>query len=131
MRRGLRKQMQMGLEWAIRRSDESDRSDTRRKLAVLLHLPSCFERRLRRCQSRHRHAERRATDIAQPDAMAELDALRVAAVLAADAQLDVRPSGLTLFDSDSHKLANACLIDRSKRILQTGVGQLMRIAVEK
>ena len=47
------------------------------------------ERRLRRGQPRDRHAEGRARDVVEPDLLAERDRRRVAAMLAADAELDV------------------------------------------
>src|SRR5262249_5783706 len=47
------------------------------------------ERRLGRRQPRHRHAEGRAADVVQPDLVAEGDAVRVAAVLATDADLQL------------------------------------------
>src|SRR5499427_881179 len=37
-----------------------------------------------------RHAERRARHVVEPDPVAELDARRIAAVLAADAELELR-----------------------------------------
>ena len=57
-------------------------------------------------QPRNRHPERRATDVGQPDIVAELHGGRVAAVLAADAQLDVRtvlrPFSIASFISAAH-----------------------------
>src|SRR5439155_9913763 len=51
------------------------------------------ERRLRRGQARQRDAERRAADVVQAELVAERDRARLAAVLAADAQLHVRLRG--------------------------------------
>ena len=47
-------------------------------------------------QSGHRNAERRAADIGQPDAMEKVDRCRIAAMLAADAQLDLRAGCATV-----------------------------------
>ena len=49
--------------------------------------------------------------------MAELHAVRIAAVFAADAELDVRPRLAAFLDGDLHQLADAGLIDRGERIL--------------
>ena len=54
-------------------------------------LAALFDGGLRRGEPRDRHAERRAAHVVQPGAVAELDRLGVAAVLAADADLEVRP----------------------------------------
>src|SRR5256885_1213299 len=64
------------------------RSDAPRAAAKRpLLLP--LQRRLRRGEARDRHAERAARHVIQPDPVAELHAVRVAAVLAADADLQV------------------------------------------
>src|ERR1041384_1394284 len=76
-----------------------------------------LQRRLCRGQSRHRHAERRTTHVAQPNTMAELDARRFAAVLAADAELDVRARLAALIPRDFHELADAILVDGGERIV--------------
>ena len=48
------------------------------------------QRGLGRRQAGDRHPERRAAHVVQPDLVAERDRLGIAAVLAADAKLDVR-----------------------------------------
>ena len=48
------------------------------------------DRRLRGGHARDRHAEGRAAHVVEPDLLEEVDAVRVAAVLAADAELDRR-----------------------------------------
>ena len=82
-----------------------------------LDLCSLFERGLSGGQTRHRHAERRATHVGQAEPVAELHAVRVAAVFAADAELDVGAGAAAFFDGDLHQLADAGLIDRGERIL--------------
>jgi len=60
----------------------------REKLRAAYRRSSLFPKcRLRRRQAGNRHAERRATHIVQPDPVAELHAVRLAAVLTADADL--------------------------------------------
>ncbi len=44
----------------------------------------------------------------------ELHALRIAAVFAADAELDVRAGGAALLHGDLHELADAVLIERGE-----------------
>ena len=75
------------------------------------------ERRLRRRQPRHRHAEGRAAHVVEPDLVEELDRRRVAAVLAADAELEVRLRRAALRHRDLHQLADAGLVDRRERVL--------------
>src|SRR5690242_7325264 len=70
-----------------------------------------FEGGLGGGQARHGDAEGGATNIGQTEAMTELHAVRVAAVLAADAQLNVRAGAAALFNRDLHELADAGLID--------------------
>ena len=49
--------------------------------------------------------------------MTEFHAVRIAPVLATDAQLDVWPRALAFFHRDFHELPDTGLVDRSKRIL--------------
>src|ERR1043165_9925837 len=51
--------------------------------------------------------------------MAEFDAVGVATVFAADAELNVGPGALAFLDGDLHKLADAGLVNGSERILLT------------
>jgi hypothetical protein len=53
-------------------------------------LALLFDGRLGRSETRDRHAIRRAAHVGQANAMAELDGIGVAAVFAADAELDAR-----------------------------------------
>ena len=50
--------------------------------------------------------------------MAEGDALRVATVLAADADLQIRLGGPTLLDSDPHQLPDAGDVEHLERVLR-------------
>src|SRR4051812_33989843 len=57
----------------------------------------CRERRLRRRKPRNRHAVGRGRDVIEADFLAERDRRRIAAMLAADAELDLgarRPAPL-------------------------------------
>src|SRR5690606_6721765 len=67
-------------------------------------------------QTGDRNAARRAGDIVQPDLVAEEDRLRIAAVLAADPDLEILASAAAPFDALLHQLADARLIDRLERI---------------
>ena len=49
--------------------------------------------------------------------MAELDGSRVAAVLAADAELDVRTGGAAHFGGHLHELAHADLVELGERVV--------------
>ena len=61
-----------------------------RRLLFQRHLAALLDRRLRRGEPGDRDAERGAGDVVQAGAVAELDALGIAAVLAADADLELR-----------------------------------------
>jgi tetratricopeptide (TPR) repeat protein len=82
-----------------------------------LRLALLFNGGLGRSQTRDGHAIRRAAHVGQADAMAELDGVRVAAVFAADAQLDVRTVACGPSHRDLHQLADASLVNRGKRVL--------------
>src|SRR5688572_13427482 len=58
-----------------------------------------------------------ATDVGEADAVAELDAVRIAAVFAADAEFDVRAGGAAFGDGGLHELADAGLVERRERVL--------------
>src|SRR5579884_3452668 len=74
------------------------------------------QRRLRRRQAGDRHAERRAAHVVQPDPVAELHRVRLAAVLAADADLQVRTRRPTLLHADLHQPADALEVDHLERV---------------
>src|SRR5206468_9718786 len=74
------------------------------------------ERRLRGSESGQRYAVGRARHIVEPELMAEGDRLRLAAVLAADAHLQVglrRPPAL---DADPHQVADTTDVERLEGI---------------
>src|SRR6478672_3768085 len=74
------------------------------------------ERGLRRGKPGDRHAERRARYIVETDLVAERDRRRIAAVLAADANLEVFAHPAAALDADPHQRADAIAIDRHERI---------------
>src|SRR5436305_705516 len=74
------------------------------------------QRRLCRRKPGDRHAKRRAGDIIESDPVAESDRGGVAAVLAADAELDVRPCAAAALDTDLDLFADILLVNRDERI---------------
>src|SRR5260370_6734747 len=72
------------------------------------------------------HPIRRATYIGQSSTVAKLDAVRVAAVFAADAQLDAGARFVPLLHGHSDQLADTGLVDRSEWILLDDFGFLVR-----
>src|SRR5512137_2281122 len=75
------------------------------------------------------HPEGRAADVVQPDEVAELDRGRLAAVLAADAQLDPGPRLPALLDGHTHELADAVAVEDLERVL--GVDLLLDVRAEE
>src|ERR1019366_10196867 len=73
--------------------------------------------RLRGGEASDQHPERTAGNVVQADACAELDRRRIAAVFAADTQLDVRPGAASLFARHLDQLTNTLLVELGKRIL--------------
>ena len=63
-----------------------------------------------------RDAIRAAGDVVEPEPVAEGDGLRLAAVLAADAQLDPGPLPAAALDGDLHQVADPLLVDRLERV---------------
>ena len=77
----------------------------------------CFAKRcLCGRQTGYRQTERRTAHIVEPEMMAEDHRVRIAAMLAANAELDILPRLATFFHSDLHQLADARGINRGKRI---------------
>src|SRR4051812_38048192 len=79
------------------------------------------ERRLGGREAGDRHAEGRAAHVVHADLVAEVHAVGVAAVLAADADLQVLvvlrlPRLAALLDADVDELADAAHVDRLERI---------------
>src|SRR5665647_2539862 len=90
---------------------------TRRpRLLLELEFAALFDGRLGRGEPRHRDAERRAAHVVHAGAVAELDALGIAAVLAADADLEARPGAATPLDAHLHELADALLVEGRERV---------------
>jgi len=91
------------------------------RLADLAGLTGLFllQRRLGRGKTRHGNAEWTAAYIREADAVAELHRRRLAAVLPADAELDIGTRLAALLDGDLHELADARLVDRFKRVALT------------
>ena len=75
-----------------------------------------FERGMSRGQTRHRHAKRRAGDVIEACAVAEVDTARVAAVLAADPDLEITAAPAPELDADLHQPSDTALVDGRKRI---------------
>lgn len=67
-------------------------------------------------QTRNRHTERRAGDVVQTNLVAEHHGARIAAVFAADAQLQVRTGLTAQLRSHLHQLANAVRVQTSEGI---------------
>src|SRR3954470_14593608 len=73
------------------------------------------DRRLRRGHPRDRQTERRARDVVQAGAVEEGDRVRVPAVLAADAELDVRAPLASAPDGELDEPTDAGHVDRLER----------------
>ena len=67
-------------------------------------------------QTGDRHTERRAGNVVQANLVAEHDGRRIAAVLAADAEFDVRAGLLAELNGHLNELADAVLVKTSERI---------------
>src|SRR5665647_2110090 len=90
---------------------------TRRpRLLLELEFAALFDGCLRRGKPCHRDAERRAAHVVHAGAVAELDALGIAAVLAADAHLEVGPGAAAPLDAHLHELADALLVEGRERV---------------
>src|SRR5208283_1549131 len=89
-----------------------------RGLADLARLTGLFflQRRLRRGKSCHGYAERTAAHVRQADAVAELHRRWLAAMLAANAELDIGTRLAALLNRDLHQLADTHLVNRLKRV---------------
>ena len=97
------------------------------QLTLSVLLARILDRSLRSSEARDRHAERRAGNVGQACVVAELDGARVAAVLAADAELDVRSRGLAKLASHLDQLADANLIELCERIVLVDLLVVVRI----
>src|SRR5512135_347959 len=80
-------------------------------LASRLARSAFAERGLRRGKTRDRHAKRRARHVIELGFVAERNRRRIAAMFAADADLEFGPRLASAFDADAHQLADALLVD--------------------
>ena len=86
-------------------------------------VPVCFFDGCLGCREACREqAEGRAGDVVEADLVAELDGLRIAAVLAADADLEVGARVASLGGGHLHQLPDASLVERGERILLEDAG---------
>src|ERR1700744_1314348 len=93
--------------------------------ALRLAGDSLAERRLRRSKASDRHAVGRARDVIQSDLVAECDRSGIAAMFAANADLEIGTSLAATRHADLHQFADAVAIDRNKRIdLQDSLGDV-------
>src|SRR5688500_16387826 len=85
-----------------------------RMLAVL--LPRSRDRRLRRREARDRHPIRRRRHVGETGVVAERDRRWVAAVLAADPDLETRARPAPALDRDPHHGAEAVAVEHLERV---------------
>src|SRR5205814_10548733 len=78
--------------------------------------PSCAEGRMSGGQPRQGHPERRARHVVEADLVAEVDRGRVAAVLAADPELERLPGGAAPLAGPADQLADARLVEGLERV---------------
>src|ERR1700754_2599032 len=83
--------------------------------AVVPAVAGMDDRRLGGGDPRNRHPERRARHVVQPGLVEELDRLRGAAVLAADAELEPRGGLAADPGPQAHQPADPGLVDRLER----------------
>src|SRR5580704_19406494 len=74
------------------------------------------QRRLRCREPRDAHAEWRARHVVEADLVAEGDRGGIAAMLAANAELEVFPRPPSALGCDAHEFADAVAVDRHERI---------------
>src|SRR5262249_42960556 len=103
-------------EWRMEDGVYPSSISTQHSALSTQHSLLILERRLRRRQPRDRHPIRPATDIVEASAMEELDRVGVAAMLAADTDLQIGPGATPPLSAHLHQLAHALLVDRDKRI---------------
>src|SRR5215469_1797306 len=83
---------------------------------VLLRGGAVGHHRLGGGQAGHRDAVGAAGHVVQAEFVARVDRVRVAAVLAANADLEVRPGGAALADRPVHQTAHALAVDGLERV---------------
>src|SRR6185437_7093513 len=83
------------------------------------------KRRLRSREPGDWDAVRRAGNVIQPDLAAESDRSRIAAMLSADAELDIRARRSAPFGGDLHQFADAATVDADERVFGDDPGTLI------
>src|SRR5580700_297973 len=78
----------------------------------------CFQRCLGGGETGDRHAIGGAADVVQADLVAELDAVRFAAVFTADSDLQIVARPPAFFDADPHQAADAVEVDDLEWVLR-------------
>src|SRR5437762_178183 len=68
-------------------------------------------------ESGHRHSIRRGADVVETGVVEEVNRCGVAAVLAADSDLQLGTRLASALDADAHEIAHALHVDRRERIL--------------
>jgi hypothetical protein len=76
----------------------------------------CAECGLRRGEPRDRHPERRTRHVIKPNLVTEGDRGRIAAVLAANAELELAADFAAPLASDADQFADAVAIERNERV---------------
>src|SRR5919106_5490740 len=101
-----------------RRVVKSATSEPRVTLAPDLHRRDAplGEGRLRRGQPGKGHPVRRAGHVGEPELVAEGDRAAVAAVLAADSELDLGIDSAGALDGDPHQVADPASVERLERV---------------
>src|SRR5258708_6136826 len=89
------------------------RAPLRRRIRALVR-----ERRLGRGEPGDRHPIGRAGDIVEADLVAEADGGGIAAVLAADAELQVLARAAAALGADAHELAHALAVDGDEGVVR-------------
>src|SRR5436305_14938620 len=85
------------------------------------------ERGLSGREPREGHAVGRARHVVEAEPVAEMNRRGIAAVLAADPELEVLPGRAATLDRDSHQVADARLVERLERIaLEHAVLEVVR-----
>src|SRR5688572_1873179 len=76
-----------------------------------IHRPPCIQRRLRRREAGDRHAEWRTAHVVHAEAVAEGHRVRLSAMFAADAELQVGAAGPPKLAGELDKLSDPLLVE--------------------
>src|SRR5690349_15937581 len=79
--------------------------------------PSVGERGVGGGEPGDRDAQRRAADVVEAEPVAEVDAARITAMLAADADVEIGARCAAPVDRDLHEVADAALVERGERVV--------------